>query len=245
MEYFDCNIGMGVPGARGFRYAVSAADVLEELDFCGVGRALVYHTAMRYESPAVGNRLLQERLGPDPRLVPLWAIGPSQTGELPAPGAFLDQMKALGVRALRVFPDEQRYALDSRTMGDWFELMQARHIPLLAKTNCVSIANLLQSFPNLIVVAVAQGPHSLERYLRPIVQEFPNFYIDTSSYMVDGLIESFCARYGPSRLVFGSGFPDNCSGAALLRLAQADISDADRGAIASGNLARILGEARL
>jgi len=81
--------------------------------------------------------------------------------------------------------------------------MEEKHIPLLAKTSCLRIANIMDSFPNLIVVAMAQGPHSLERYLRPIVERYPNFYIDTASYMVDGLIESHCERYGSGGCCLG------------------------------------------
>jgi predicted TIM-barrel fold metal-dependent hydrolase len=240
MEFFDCNRALGIPGMQGFRFARTTAELLEEMDYCGIDRALVYHTAMRYDSPDVGNRLIQEELEPNPRLVPTWAILPSQTEEMPAPEQFLEEMKGRNICALRVFPDEHQYALDERTMGDWLAMMEEKHIPLLAKTSCLKIAAILDPFPNLIVIAMMQGPHSLERHLRPIVERYPNFHLDTSSYMVDGLIERFCGRYGSSRLLFGSGYPDNCSGSALLCLAQADISDEDREAIAGGNLKRLL-----
>ena len=242
---FDCNCALGVPGSQGFRYARTSADIVEEMDFCGIDRALVYHTAMRYESPAVGNRLIEEELAPNPRLLPTWAILPSQTGELPKPDAFLDQMKARDIRALRVFPDEHQYELTEPTMGDWLAVLDEKRIPLLAKTSCLKIAQVLSSFPNLIVVAMAQGPHSFERYLRPIVERYSHLYIDTASYIVDGLIEEFCARYGPQRLLFGSGYPDNCSGGALLRLLQADISAKDKEAIGGRNLTRVLAEVQL
>ena len=246
MRLFDCNCCLGVPGGRGgMRYARTTAEILEEMDFCGIDRALVYHAGMRYDSPVVGNLLIQEELESNPRLVPTWAILPSQTEEMPGPEAFLVQMKEHDIRALRVFPDEHRYAMDEITMGDWLAIMEERRIPLLAKASCLKMAGVLAAFPDLVVIAMAQGPHSLDRYLRPIVERYPNFYIDTASYMVDGLIESFCQRYGPERLLFGSGYPDNCSGAALLRLVQADMSDAHKEAIGWGNLTRILQEVQL
>jgi hypothetical protein len=246
MRLFDCNCCLGVPGGRGgIRYARTTTELLDEMDFCGIEQALVYHAGMRYDSPVTGNRLIQDELESTPRLVPTLAILPSQTEELPEPEVFLDHMRKLGVRALRVFPDEHRYALDELTMGDWFAVMEEKRIPLLAKTSCLKLANVLAAFPNLAVVAMSQGPHSLDRYLRPIVERHPHFYIDTSSYMVDGLIESFCQRYGPGRLLFGTGYPDNCSGAALLRLVQADLSAEDKETIGWRNLTRILEEVRL
>ena len=68
---------------------------------------------------------------------------------------------------------------------------------------------------------------------------------ETSGYLVDGGIEEFCRRYSASRLVFGSGYPDNAGGAAMLTLAQAEISDADRRAIACGQPVPASGGGRL
>jgi predicted TIM-barrel fold metal-dependent hydrolase len=93
-------------------------------------------------------------------------------------------------------------------------------------------------------VAVNQGPHSLERYLRPMIQTYPNLYVETSYYIIEGAIEEFCARYGPERMLFGTAFPDNCSGGAVLQLLHADIPDAAKQAIAAGNLQRLIEEAR-
>jgi uncharacterized protein len=245
MRFFDCNCALGMPGPRGLRYARTLSELREEIEFCGIDRALVYHTAQRFDSPILGNPLLLQDLEADPAFAPVWTILPSQTCELASPNDFVSQMKAQGVRAVRVFPDEHRYAFNALTLGDWLAILEERRIPLLAKTSVLKMADVLQSFPNLVIVAMEQGPHSLDRYLRPVVERYPNFYIDTSSYISDGLIEEFCKRYGPGRLLFGSGYPDDCSGAALLRLAQAEISADYKQAIAAGNLERILGEAQL
>ena len=214
------------------------------MDFCGIQRALAYHAGMRFDSPVVWNdRLVEEIRGFSP-LGATWAILPSQTGEQRKPEEFLAAMRSAGVRALRAFPDEHRCRLDKRTFGDLLPLLVERRIPLLVKQNILSIGDLLKEIPGLVVVAMNVGPHSLERYLRPLMDEFPNLYVETSHYMVEGLIEESCVRYGPGRLLFGSGYPDVCSGAALLRLAQADIPPDARAAIAGGNLERMLEAAR-
>ena len=107
------------------------------------------------------------------------------------------------------------------------------------------IATLLRSFPDLVVVTGSQGSNPLDRYAWPLIERFPNLVFETSSYLVDGGIEEFCRRYSASRLVFGSGYPENSSGAAMLQLVHAEISDLDRRAIASDNLDRLLAEAAL
>ena len=85
----------------------------------------------------------------------------------------------------------------------------------------------------------------MDRYAWPLVEKFPNLIFETSGYLVDDGIEEFCKRYSAARLIFGSGYPDNSSGAAMLALAHAEISEVERQAIAWDNLCRMLEEASL
>lgn len=245
MEIFDCNCSFGRSPKPPFRYAHSAAELIAEMDFCGIDRALVYHAGQRFGSPGIYNPQLIKDIKDYPRLEPTWAILPSQTGEQSEPANFLKLMKTNGVKILRAFPEEHRYRLDRCTFGELLEALTEKRIPLFIKESVLAIGDLMKEFPNLTAIAVNQGPHSLERYLRPLIEKYPNLYLDTSYYIVEGLIEEFCKRYGPHRLLFGSGFPDNCSGGSLLRLLQAEISDKAKEAIGGGNLERLLMKVQL
>jgi uncharacterized protein len=242
---FDSNCSYGRHACPPYRYAATATDLLQEMDFCGIDQALVHHANMRFASPVAWNQVLAEEIKGHPRLWPTWAILPSQTGEFPEADELAKRMRVHGVRALWAFPAEHHYCLDNLTFGPLLEALAGLRIPLLVKNNLLAIKALLKEQPGLIIVAMNQGPHSLERYLRPMLDAFPNLYVETSCLIVDGLIEESCRRYGPHRLIFGSGYPNNCSGAALLHLAQADIDLEARQAVASGNLERLLGEVRL
>ncbi|MBI2915025.1 MAG: amidohydrolase family protein [Firmicutes bacterium] len=245
MRYFDCNCSFGESPRPPFRYARDAAELMDEMRFCGIDRALVRHAGMRFGSPAVWNWRLVEGLRDRPPMEPAWAILPSQTGDQPEAEDFIGLMQANGVRALWAFPDEHRYSLDGVTFRELFDALSQLRVPLFVKTNLMAIGGLVREFPGLTIIAANQGPHSLERYLRPLLDAHDKLYVETSYYIVDGLIEEFCQRYGPHRLLFGSGFPDNCSGAALLRLAHAEIDDEAKSAVAGANLERLLREARL
>ena len=245
MDLFDCNCCFGPMARPAERYAPDAAALLAEMDFCGIDRALPYHVGMRFGVAHEWNDRLVREVAALPRLQPTWTILPAQTGEMPAPAALLAAMRASGVRALRAFPDEHHYRLNRATFGELFDLLSERRVPLFVKQNIVAIGDLVAEFPRLIVVAVNQGPHSLERYLRPLMDRHANLHVETSHYMVAGLIEESVERYGPHRLLFGSGFPDVCSGAALLRLARAEIDDDARAAIAGANLERLLSEVQI
>ncbi len=244
MQFFDCNCCYGLSGRPPYRYAPDAAALLTELDWCGIARALVYHAGMRFDSPLVWNAQLCDDLRGQPRLAASWAILPAQTGEFPPAEAVPAILQAEGVRALRAFPDEHRYVLDRLTFGPLLDVLAAHRIPLFVKQNIVDIGRLLAECPGLIVVAMNVGPHSLERYVRPLLDAFPTLYLETSHYLSAGLIEGHVDRYGAGRLLFGSGYPDVAAGAALLRLAHAEIDDGAKAAIAGGNLARLLEEVR-
>jgi predicted TIM-barrel fold metal-dependent hydrolase len=243
--FFDCNCAFGPYRTRVFRFARTAAELIEEMDFTNIDRALVYHTAMRFDHPLVGNQRVVDETQGHPRLLPTWALLPSHTGEQPPLDTLLREMRRRGVRALRLFPDDHRYFLDDITLGDQMALFAERRIPLFIRASLDRIATLLRSFPDLVVITGSQGSNPLDRYAWPLVEKFPRLIFETSAYLVDGGIEEFCKRYGASRLVFGSGFPDNAGGAAMLTLARAEISEADRRAIASENLSRLLEEASL
>ena len=245
MKLFDCTCGFGLYPTRVYRFARTAAELIEEMDFCGIDQALVYHTAQRLDLPSSGNDLLMKEIEGYPRLVPTWTILPSQTGEQPAVDVILKGMREQGVRALRLFPEDHRYFLDDITWADQMEVYQERRIPLIIKANLRKLKELLRAFPDLVVVTGTQGCDPHDRYAWPLIERFPQLHYETAGYTVDGIIEEFCQRYGASRLVFSTGFPDHASGAALLTLAHAEISESDRQAIAHGNLSRLLSEANL
>jgi hypothetical protein len=242
IEFFDCNCAFGPYRTRVFRFARTADELIEEMDFSNIAQALVYHTTMRFDHPLVGNRRVVEESAGRPRLIPTWAILPSQTGEQPAIEVLLGQMRQQNIRALRLYADDHRYFCDDITWGDQLAAFSERRIPLFVRASLDKVAQLMRSFPELIVVTGSQGSNPLDRYAWPLVEKFPNLIFETSGYIVDNGIEEFCKRYSAQRLVFGSGFPDNHGGAAMLALAHSEISDADRKAIASDNLARLLAE---
>ena len=245
MKFFDCNCAFGPFRTRVFRFARTAGELIEEMDFSNIDRALVYHTAMRYDHPLVGNELVLNETADHPRLLATWAVLPSQTEEQPALKILLREMQQRNIRFLRLFPDDHRYFVDEITWGDQLAVYAERRIPLFVRASLDKVAQLLSAFPDLVVVTGSQGSNPLDRYAWPLIEKYPNLIFETSGYIVDNGIEEFCRRYSAARLVFGSGYPENSSGAAMLALAQAEISLAERQAIASENLSRLLAEACL
>jgi predicted TIM-barrel fold metal-dependent hydrolase len=247
MEFFDCNAFIGRPAYREvYPPAPNGADILVEMDCCGVRRALVWHIAQLQHSPRAGNDLLAQAIAPYERLVGCWAVLPNQAREFPPFAEFLAKMRAAKVFALRAFPVDHHFMLNQVAMGGWLEPMIAHKVPLflsVARGADWQIAyDLLAEFPDLVCVICDHGCWGEDRRFRPLIERYPHVYIDTAQYLLDGGIESFVADYGPERMLFGSGFPAQYLGGLMLALKHAKISEEAKAAIAGQNLEHLLAE---
>lgn len=247
MFFFDCNVSFGRPGAPALSYAESAQDLLDEMDRNGTDEALVTCAAQHHESPLIGNPLLIEQIENRPRLHPAWAILPAQTGEMPV-DELIAGMRANGVRALWAWPGEHHYLLDRNTFGPLLDELVARRIPLfvpLTEFGWSAVSALLADFPELTLVAVDQSVWGEDRFFRPLIERFPNLYLETSHYELAHGLHDFVATYGARRWLFGTQYPTRYMGGALMQLLHTDIDPDAITAIAGGNLKRLLAEVRL
>lgn len=253
LRFFDCNAAYGVWSVPPFQPAVRVDDLLDEMQWAGIDRALVRHAAIEEYSPQVGNRVAVEAMAAHPGLDPTWALLPPQTGELGTPDELVEAMTEARVRALWAFPSKHRYSLDAVSCGPLLEVLVERRLPLFIHRQETSrgltgwelAGAVLREFPKLRLVVVGHGSWGEDRYFRPLVERYEGLHTDTSRYELDGGIADFCRRYGADRLLFGSSFPNTSPGGPMLTLAHADVADEDKQKIASGNLERLLSEVRL
>lgn len=251
-DYFDCNVAIGSPMAGLVGPCQTAQELLAEMDWCGVGRALVRHVLMKEHSPAVGNPALSTAIAGQPRLVGTWAILPPQTRELPCGADFFAAMRRDGIRALWAFPDEHRYLLNRVTFGRWLDEVAERRIPLFVARHSAlrtepssmwrDLFALLAEYPSLTLVIAAHGDWGEDRYFRPLLDTYRNLYLDISRYQDDGGLMELAKTYGAERLLFGSAFPETPMGGPRLMLEHCAIGDHARALIAGGNLSRLLAE---
>ena len=244
MNFFDCHASYG-PTKTLLELPVPKA-LVAQMERVGISRALVYHGAAVDGYPLEANERLIAELESYPQLVPARVLLPPQTGEWDLE-SFPSKMKKCKVRALWAFPKEHNYLLNKVAMGPVLEEMVARTIPLFVKAegNWELIYSLLADFPQLTLVAAGHGPWGRDRYFRPLLERYPNFYIDTANYELDWGLAFLCSKYGHERILFGTNTPHRAAGGPLLTLLHAPISDAAKRAIAAGNLERLLGEVKL
>jgi len=253
LEFFDSNVYIGRQmnrlAGQFDQPPASAQDLLQAMDRASVARALVWHVAQRDSYALVGNDLLDRAIAGHQRLSPCWTLLPPQTGELGDLDDFFVGARRAGVRAFRAFPDAHRFLLRRDVMGAVLDRLVAARAPLIlrvpASASWEAVYDLLADTPELTLILTNMGVWGTDRYFRPLMENYPNVYIETSQYITDGGIEAFVESYGAQRMLFGSSFPECYMGATMLTIAHAEISEEDKRAIAGGNLDRLLGEVRL
>jgi hypothetical protein len=241
LRLFDCYALAGVAKRPPMAPLMSANDLLAEMDLCGVDEALVHSEAAEGVSPLVTNVEVAEFCKPHRRLHPVWHVLPSQTGEMTPAGLFA-QMRARGVKALAARPDDHRYLLNGITLGDLLEAMIERRVPLFVGANWARVTELLREFPRLRLVVADVGCWGPDRFLRPLLEHFEGFHFETSSFELDGGLPALVGKYGPERILFGSGCHRRPMGGASLLLRNVDISIEAKEQIAHENLERLLEE---
>ena len=244
LRLFDCFTLMGMAGRPPLAPAITPDDLLAEMDRCGIDEALVNSDAGQSASALVSNRQIAAACGPHERLHPVWTVLGNQTGEMD-PGVLFAEMKANGVGGLRADPDQNRFILNGITLGPLLEAMVQRRVPLFLKSDWRLITDVLKEFEALTVVATGLGCWGPDRYFRPLLERFDNFHIEISSYELDGGVKALVDKYGPGRILFGSGYHRRAMGGASMLLRAADIDDEAKAAIAHGNLGRLIGGMQL
>ena len=202
------------------------------------------HSALRlskgpWPDPAVGNEALAREA--DGRLVPAWSLLPN--------AELLESLAAGKPKAVRITPGptQHNFSLAKWGAGPMLDFLQANNILTLMVRNDIAwgeAASLLENFPRLRLVLLDTG-YRADRYLFPLLDRFPNLYFDSATYLAHRQLESVVNQRGAERILFGSRLPLFTPASSLGVLASARISDADKVAIAGGNLRRLLGmEAR-
>jgi len=235
---FDANIRVGdTPDTPS--PCRSRAELLAEMDFHGVQRAVIYHAHTEATSPIAGNERLEQWLGDDGRLVPQWSVLPTAES--------LAQVEALyaqgRVRCVRLH-DTRPAGLPFRcwAYAGLLSWLSEAGIPAwipLPDADADALVTTLQAYPRLVTVLVgAHYTHAL--WVRPLLRALPTAYLELSRYEPIGELEALRDEFGARRLVYGSWHTRYAMGPMLFYLHHTDLSDEELALVCAGNLERIL-----
>ena len=113
-----------------------------------------------------------------------------------------------------------------------------------ARPDFTAIREVAKSFPRLPIV-VWNASYRSDRFLVPIMDECKNVHVGLAfAFVQTDVVEEFCGRYGPGRLIFGSSWPLQSPGPFISLVNYANVDDKAKQAIFSGNVARLLSEVK-
>lgn len=247
MELIDINCAIGAP-MRSKRYSTAQA-LLSWMDNYTITSAVTYHSeAMR--EPQMGNSLMQQATKETQgRLRTCFALNPIlDSFGIPGEGSALERLKAARPSAVRIFPGEHQYPFDPFYCEDILQICQQLRLPVIVTTTydnafLTQLPHVSRAFPDVPIILPRFGMNRCNQ-LFPILKKLPNVYADMSLLADTAVIEEITNKFGSEHLLFGSGLPTWEPSGALGLLLYAQISDADRERIASGNFLRLEGGIR-
>ncbi len=169
---------------------------------------------------------------------------------MPDPEDEIERIIALGLKGIKLHPDFQGFNADDPKMDKIYSLIENR-LPVLIhcgdaildNSSPRRIANVLDRFPRLTIIAAHLGGHSKwQESMECLVGR--NLYMDTSSavrFMDLDLAEKIIKEHGTKRIVFGTDYPIVYHGEELEVFDRLDLSETEREDILYNNAAEILG----
>ncbi len=226
------------------KQAKNSAELLAEMDFCGIDEAVTWHQTMYDVSVNYGNRLYLSdpgnhtgRLKGTIGLLPAISDADFEISKL---DRTVDEYGLVGVRA---FPRQNRFFLDEITMGDTLNYLAEKNLPLYLspRDGWEDIFSVMKHFPRLTVILTDYGLWGSDRYVFPLIRAYENFYIESSDYQVFLGVENFVNKMGSDQMLFGTNYPNCNMGGSTATLLAAKISETDREKIAHTNAERLFG----
>ena len=252
LAFFDVNCQIGMPMCGSLEYAAGTDDLLRELDFSGIGRAVVSHVNTASGGAVPGNHFVNRALREDTgrRLVGCWCILPDCLNEnIPSGENLCREMLKNRIGMLEICPVSHRWVPHRTAIGRQFDMLAERRV--LIKTSVQEIGswnefyNLVERFPRNRFLITNTNLWGCDRYIRPLFETTDKVYLELSEYWVAEGIANLVKRYGADHILYGSGYPFWTHTSQMMNIKHAQISDEDRRKIACGNLDQLLKEAQL
>ena len=247
-----CTIGRHLLAREDSRY--TAAELLEDMDQHGIAEALVLDSLSRELHPGPGNDRALESANISPRLHAAWSALPTGApDEQPDGVTLLAAMRAQKVGALYLLPTQYHFTLHDWCIDALLEPLAEARVPVIIcydaiepgaprqdQTDWEAVVNLCRRWPTLPVIITEWRIRRAQRLIYRALDACDNLHIELSGYYLHHGIEYITRNWGSRRLIFGSNWPVYPAGMTLAPVTRADISEADKRAIAGDNLRQLI-----
>ncbi len=254
MEILDCFCGVGAWAERNRILPHRPEEILALMDHVGIGKALIYHNAIKFSGLAqYCNRAVAELARTQPRFIPAFILELHPHRDPAGLEADLAAMQAAGAKALWLqLPFTHRRQAERIDhpwlIGDWLHACSEKRIPVFyhaTDENAGIMHALCSEFPKLRLILTGIM-YNGDPYLYPLLRRHRQLRVCLGHmYIPSGNPGRFLRYFPADRLLFGSGLPEFSPGGLLAHVQYADIPDADKALILGGNLRRLMEEVRL
>ncbi len=225
----------------------SLEELLIEHGRVGIRHRLCTHVESRDNVPAEGNAEMSLLASQHAGTGVVWVALPPRRFHAEPVGKFMASAEQNGVAMFTIYPKKQTHHIASWANSELYLAMEEARVPLALEMDQVTYAevyDLARAHPKMPIVLWNCG-YQDERMLIPILDLCPNVHVGLAVRFIptDG-IEQFTKRYGPERLIFGSGWPAQQPGPLITYVTYADVSDDAKNAILSGNIRRLVSGVR-
>lgn len=250
MDVIDVNVSFGNWPFQKFLQD-RAAKLSRHLKSEGISLALVSSIeSVFYSDPDVYNRLLLEKLKPDPSLSPVMVFNPFLSGWKQRLAEYTDSRE---IKAVKILPNYHNYSLSSPSVEELVgELIRRKMLliiqmrmedernqyPLLkvAGVEFEQVIKLANRFPQASILCLC--PYYQEAIA--LVKETDNVYVDISFTEQLDTVVSLLKEIPASRVLFGSHTPFLYTRSAVMKIKSADISKKNLKAIMFNNASHLL-----
>jgi hypothetical protein len=156
------------------------------------------------------------------------------------------------VRLFRVFPRTHFFYLNDAYMKRIYRCLSKARFPVMLDFKQLDVTGNKYFDVDVLERVLGENermPFILEttlkqcmfsRYFFPLLEQFPNLFIEVSGLILVDQIEGYVERYGAGRLIFGTNTPNLPAEINTNRIVLADISEEDKEKIAFGNMDAIV-----
>ena len=219
---------------------VSLDKLLSTMDAYGVAASLSCSLKGVSYDFAEGNEETLAVSKANPRILPVATVDPRRyLGVVEE----IEKRRKQGFVALRVFPEQQGWRINSVMMKPIIRELGRLKMPLLVTcSGNGTVTDVLWAVGDstIPVILCTVGYGNLGEVL-VAMKEKPNLYADTQINDTPDSLAVAVDAVGPERFVFGSGSPSSSMRAALNLVAESSLTDEQKALIFSGNICRIIG----
>lgn len=239
MNIIDVNTVYGAGTSSVFKN--TAEDLEKYISSKNIGKAMTLSSSGINYNYAVGNQETFEDLKKTSRLIPVATIDPRGFfGD----GKEIENIKSMGFKAVRFFPDIQNWACDNTVFSDIMKINSRVGLPFIVNAKEFgTISEFARVYTYDFPVIFSGVSYKNAAEFAAFAKKHKNVYAESSSFNAYYVLMKIIEETGTDRIVFGSGSSHNLADVSVDFINKADLSQEDKEKIFALNIMNILKEA--